>query len=389
MDPGNWSTDIAGGSAYGYDLLFIILMASLIAIFLQALAVRQGLATERDLAQACRDSYPRYVVMGLWLIIEAAIIATDLAEVIGSAVALKLLFGLPLIAGVCITALDVLILLFTQSRNFRILEGIVAALVLLIAVAFGVQIGLSKPEIKALFTGFLPSAGIFTNQNELLIAIGIIGATVMPHNLFLHSSLVLTRKIDRDNVESVKEAMTYFVFDGTFCLLCALFVNAAILIVAAATFHVNGFEDIASLEDAHSLLIPLLGSGASILFAVALLAAGQNSTLTGTLAGQIVMEGFMKFKIRPVFRRIITRFLAIVPAVIVVAIGGDSSANDLLIISQVVLSVALPFAIFPLVHITSDKNKMGVHANGFYVKVLAYFIGIIIVGLDVFLFIPH
>ena len=388
MDPGNWSTDIAGGSAYGYDLLFIILMASLIAIFLQALAVRQGLATERDLAQACRDSYPRFVVICLWLITEAAIIATDLAEVIGSAVALKLLFGLPLIAGVCITALDVLILLFTQSRNFRILEGIVAALVLLIAVAFGVQIGLSKPEIKALFSGFIPSAGIFTNQNELLIAIGIIGATVMPHNLFLHSSLVLTRKIDRDNVESVKEAMTYFVLDGTFCLLCALFVNAAILIVAAATFHVNGFEDIASLEDAHSLLVPLLGSGASILFAVALLAAGQNSTLTGTLAGQIVMEGFMKFKIRPVFRRIITRLLAIVPAVIVVAIGGDSSANDLLIISQVVLSVALPFAIFPLVHITSDKNKMGVHANGFYVKVLAYLIGIIIVGLDIFLFIP-
>lgn len=388
MDPGNWSTDIAGGSAYGYDLLFIILMASLIAIFLQALAVRQGLATERDLAQACRDSYPRFVVICLWLITEAAIIATDLAEVIGSAVALKLLFGLPLIAGVCITALDVLILLFTQSRNFRILEGIVAALVLLIAVAFGVQIGLSKPEVKALFTGFLPSAGIFTNQNELLIAIGIIGATVMPHNLFLHSSLVLTRKIDRDNVESVKEAMTYFVLDGTFCLLCALFVNAAILIVGAATFHVNGFEDIASLEDAHSLLVPLLGSGASILFAVALLAAGQNSTLTGTLAGQIVMEGFMKFKIRPVFRRIITRLLAIVPAIIVIAIGGDSSANELLIISQVVLSVALPFAIFPLVHITSDKNKMGVHANGFYVKVLAYFIAIIIVGLDIFLFIP-
>ena len=387
MDPGNWSTDIAGGSAYGYDLLFIILMASLIAIFLQALAVRQGLATERDLAQACRDSYPRYVVVLLWLITEAAIIATDLAEVIGSAIALKLLFGLPLIAGVCITVFDVLILLFTQSRNFRILEVIVAALVILIAVAFGVQIGLCKPEVKAVFTGFLPSGGIFSNQDQLLIAIGIIGATVMPHNLFLHSSLVLTRKINRDSIESVKEAMAYFIFDSTFCLICALFVNAAILIVAAATFHVNGYNEVATLEEAHLLLIPLLGSGASILFAVSLLAAGQNSTLTGTLAGQIVMEGFMKFKIRPVFRRIITRLLAIVPAVIVVAIGGDNSANDLLIISQVVLSVALPFAIFPLVHITSDKNKMGVHVNSLYTAIFAYLVGFLILALDIFLFI--
>ena len=235
MDPGNWSTDIAGGSAYGYNLLFIVMIAALIAIFLQALAVRQGLATERDLAQACRDSYPKYIFVGLWVITEAAIIATDLAEVIGSAIALKLLFGLPLIAGVCITAFDVLLLLLIQSRNFRILEVVVAALVILIAVAFGVQIGLSKPEPKAVFSGFLPSSGIFSDQDQLLIAIGIIGATVMPHNLFLHSSLVLTRKINRESVESVKEAMAYFIFDSTFCLICALFVNAAILIVAAAT----------------------------------------------------------------------------------------------------------------------------------------------------------
>lgn len=387
MDPGNWSTDIAGGSAYGYNLLFIVMIAALIAIFLQALAVRQGLATERDLAQACRDSYPKYIVVGLWVITEAAIIATDLAEVIGSAIALKLLFGLPLIAGVCITAFDVLLLLLIQSRNFRILEVVVAALVILIAVAFGVQIGLSKPEPKAVFSGFLPSSGIFSDQDQLLIAIGIIGATVMPHNLFLHSSLVLTRKINRESVESVKEAMAYFIFDSTFCLICALFVNAAILIVAAATFHVNGYSEVATLEEAHLLLIPLLGSGASILFAVSLLAAGQNSTLTGTLAGQIVMEGFMKFKIRPVIRRIITRLLAIVPAVIVVAIGGDNSANDLLIISQVVLSVALPFAIFPLVHITSSKSKMGVHANSTYTAIFAYIIGFIILGLDIFLFI--
>ena len=386
MDPGNWSTDIAGGSAYGYSLLFIILMASLIAIFLQALAIRLGLATQRDLAQACRDSYPRWLVVLLWIIIEAAVAATDLAEVIGSAVALKLLFGLPLIAGVCITAFDVLVILFTQGRNFRILEGLVAALVLLITVIFAAQIGLSKPESIEVMKGFLPSAAIFTNQNQLLIAIGIIGATVMPHNLFLHSSLVLTRNIVRDDVESVKEAMKYFTYDSTFCLVCALFVNAAILIVAAAAFHVNGLEEVATLEEAHALLKPILGAGSSIMFAVALLAAGQNSTLTGTLAGQVVMEGFMKWKIRPVFRRLITRLLAIVPAVIVISIGGDKSANDLLIISQVVLSVALPFAIFPLVHITSSPSKMGVHVNGRFVTILALIIAFTITALDIFLF---
>ena len=386
MDPGNWSTDIAGGSAYGYDLLFIILMSSLIAIFLQALAVRQGLATERDLAQACRDSYPRPVVFVLWMVTEAAIAATDLAEVIGSAVALKLLFGLPLIAGVCITALDVLIILFTHGRNFRILEGMVATLVILITVSFAIQIGLSKPKSQEVIVGFLPSAGIFTDQNQLLIAIGIIGATVMPHNLFLHSSLVLTRNISRNDPEAVKEAMKYFIFDSTFCLFCALFVNAAILIVAAATFHVNGLNDVATLEEAHELLTPILWSGASVLFAVALLAAGQNSTLTGTLAGQIVMEGFMTWKIRPVFRRLFTRLLAIVPAVVVIAVGGDESANNLLIISQVILSVALPFAIFPLVHITADKSKMGVHVNSTFTTVVAYLIFVVILGLDLYLF---
>ena len=386
MDPGNWSTDIAGGSAYGYSLLFIILMASLIAIFLQALAIRQGLATQRDLAQACRDSYPRWLVVILWVIIEAAVAATDLAEVIGSAVALKLLFGLPLIAGVCITAFDVLVILFTHGRNFRLLEGLVAILVVLITVIFAAQIGLSKPESIEVMKGFLPTASVFTNQNQLLIAIGIIGATVMPHNLFLHSSLVLTRNIVREDVESVKEAMKYFTYDSTFCLVCALFVNAAILIVAAAAFHENGLEEVATLEEAHALLKPILGAGSSIMFAVALLAAGQNSTLTGTLAGQVVMEGFMKWKIRPVFRRLITRLLAIVPAVIVISIGGDKSANDLLIISQVVLSVALPFAIFPLVHITSSTSKMGVHANGGVVTILALIVAFTITALDIFLF---
>jgi manganese transport protein len=387
MDPGNWSTDIAGGSAYGYSLLFIIMLASLIAMFLQALAVKQGIATERDLAQACRDSYPKWVVVILWIITEAAIAATDLAEVIGSAVALKLLFGLPLIGGVCVTALDVLIILFTHGRNFRILEGMVATLVILITVIFAVQIGLSKPESVDVLKGFLPSAEIFSDSDQLLIAIGIIGATVMPHNLFLHSSLVLTRDIDRSDLASVKEAINYFVFDSTLCLFSALFVNAAILIVAAATFYVNGLHEVATLEEAHELLKPILGSGASILFAIALLAAGQNSTLTGTLAGQVVMEGFLTWKIRPVFRRLFTRLLAIVPAVIVISIGGDKSANQLLIISQVVLSVALPFAIFPLVHITSSASKMGPHVNNRFVMILALTIALLITSLDIYLFV--
>ena len=387
MDPGNWSTDIAGGSAYGYSLLFIILLASIIAMFLQALAVKQGIATQRDLAQACRDSYPKWAVIILWVITEAAIAATDLAEVIGSAVALKLLFGLPLIGGVCVTALDVLIILYTHGRNFRILEGLVATLVVLITVIFAVQIGLSKPESVDVLRGFLPSAEIFSDNDQLLIAIGIIGATVMPHNLFLHSSLVLTRDIDRSDLALVKESINYFVFDSTMCLFSALFVNAAILIVAAATFHVNGFNEVATLEEAHELLKPLLGSGASILFAVALLASGQNSTLTGTLAGQVVMEGFLTWKIRPIFRRLVTRLLAIVPAVIVISIGGDKSANQLLIISQVVLSVALPFAIFPLVHITSCVSKMGPHVNNRYVMILALAIAFLITALDIFLFV--
>ena len=387
MDPGNWSTDIAGGSAYGYSLLFIILMASLIAIFLQALAVKQGLATERDLAQACRDSYPKWVVAPLWVIMEAAIAATDLAEVLGSAVALKLLFGIPLIAGVCVTAFDVLVVLFAYGRNFRILEVIVTTLVILITVCLAVQIGLSKPESLEVMKGFLPSAPIFTDNNQLLIAIGIIGATVMPHNLFLHSSLVLTRDVDRGDVARVKEAINYFTFDSTMCLICALFVNAAILVVAAAVFHVRGMNDVATLEEAHKLLAPILGSGASVVFAVALLASGQSSTLTGTLAGQVVMEGFLKWKIRPVYRRLATRGLAVIPAVIVISIGGDKSANDLLIISQVILSVALPFAIFPLVHITSSSLKMGVHVNSRFVMIIAVLIAFFITALDIFLFV--
>mmetsp|Transcript_16 Transcript_16/g.18 ORF Transcript_16/g.18 Transcript_16/m.18 type:complete len:461 (+) Transcript_16:1-1383(+) len=385
MDPGNWSTSIAGGSAYGYSLLFVVLTSSLISMFLQCLAVRQGLATERDLAQACRDTYPRWLVLVIWIMMEVAIVATDLAEVIGSAVALKLLFGLPLIYGVVITALDVIIILFTNGKSFRLLEGIVASLVVLITVCFSVQIGFSKPNGIQVFSGFLPSAPIFANKDELLIAVGIIGATVMPHNLFLHSSLVLTRDINRDDIDAVKQAMKYFTVDSNISLSIALFVNAAILIVAASTFHVNGYEQVATLEEAHSLLTPILGSFASVLFAVALLAAGQNSTLTGTLAGQIVMEGFMRMKIRPVFRRMATRLLAILPAVLVLAIFGEELANQLLIISQVVLSVALPFAVFPLCHISSDPKKMGIHVNSIFTKYTAYIIASLLLGLDIYL----
>jgi manganese transport protein len=363
MDPGNWSTDIAGGSSFGYSLLFIILLSSLMAMFLQVLSLKLGLATNRDLAQVCRDSYSRPVVIMLWIISEIAICATDIAEVIGSAIAMKLLFGLPLVYGVCITALDVLVILFLNGKNFRILELIVATLVGLITVCFIAQLIISKPEAIPLLKGFLPSRELLENKEMLYIGVGIIGATVMPHNLFLHSSIILTRKTER-NEESIKKAIYFSSIDSNFCLCIAFFVNAAILMVSAASFHKNGLENVTDLEDAYHLMDPILHSTvASTLFGVALLASGQNSTLTGTLTGQIIMEGFMSWKISPTFRRIITRLLAIIPSVIAVIIGGDSSANALLIFSQVILSFALPFAVIPLVHITSSKERMGIFTN--------------------------
>lgn len=382
MDPGNWSTDLAGGSAFGYSLLFIIALSSAMAIFLQYLSLKAGLATNRDLAQICRDSYPRPVVIFLWIVMEIAICATDLAEVLGSAIALKLLFGLPLIAGVCITAFDVLLVLCIHGRRFDFIEKCVALLILIILVCFTVQLGYSKPDPIAVLWGFLPSAAIFSSS-EMFVAVGIIGATVMPHNLFLHSSIILTREIPRHH-EAIQEAIRYGAIDSAVALSLACFINAAILIVSAATFYRNGYNDIATLEDAYQLLEPILHSSvAPILFGIALLAAGQNSTLTGTLTGQIVMEGFMSYKLSPAFRRVFTRLLAILPAIIITTAYGDTAANDLLIISQVVLSFCLPFAIIPLTHITASKSRMGRYVNNPITTAISIALTLLIICLNI------
>jgi manganese transport protein len=385
MDPGNWVTDIAGGSAFGFKLLFVIAMSSLMAMFLQYLSLKAGLATNRDLAQICRDSYPRPVVIMLWIIMEIAICATDLAEVLGSAIAFKLLFNIPLVAGVCITAVDVLFILFLNGSKFEWMERLVSFLILIILVCFTIQLGYSHPNGVDVMAGFLPSKELFTNNEMLFVGVGIIGATVMPHNLFLHSSIILTRDIPRDEA-SIKEAIHYSRIDTILSLTLAFFVNAAILMVAAATFYTNGYHDIASLEDAYKLLEPILHSKvAPVVFGIALLAAGQNSTLTGTLTGQIVMEGFMNYKISPTFRRLLTRLMAIVPAIIVTAVGGDKETNNMLLISQVVLSFALPFAVVPLVHVTSSRLRMGKFANSPLVNVVAVILSAIIIVLNVVL----
>lgn len=358
------------------------------AMFLQALAATCGLATNRDLAQACRDSYPLPLVRVLWIVIELAIVATDLAEVIGAAVAMKLLFGLPEVYGVFVTSLDVFIFLFISGKKFRVVEGIVGVLVLLITACFAVEVALSKPQATPLFWGFVPSSEIFVNKKELLIGIGIIGATVMPHNLFLHSSIVLTRNTRRTKA-AIADAIRYSIFDSTVHLSVAWFVNCAILMMAAAVFHRRGYTDIATLEDASGLLSPLLGNkAASVLFGVALLASGQNATLTGTLTGQIVMEGFLKMTLNPTFRRVFTRLLAIIPAVLAAVIGGPNAFNSLLINSQVVLSFALPFAVFPLLHITASKERMRGFQNSTVVNVIAMVIGLLILLMNILLFLP-
>lgn len=386
MDPGNWSTDIAGGSQFGYSLLFVVLLSSLMAMFLQYLSLKAGLATGRDLAQICRDSYPRPVSLFLWVAMEIAIMATDIAEVLGSAVAMKLLFGLPLIAGVCLTACDVIVFLALNGRHFRYLEAGVALLVLLITVAFAVQVGLSRPVAIELLAGFLPSASLATNKKMLFLAVGILGATVMPHNLFLHSSIVLTRTFRRTE-RSVQAAIHYASIDSTLCLCIAFFVNAAILIVSAAAFHRNGYASVGTLEDAYQLLQPLLHSQAApILFGLALLAAGQNSTLTGTLTGQIVMEGFTSWTIPAWQRRLLTRLLAIVPAVLATAIGGDNAANDLLLLSQVILGYTLPFAVIPLVHVTASVERMGkACVNSVAVTIVAVGVAALIIAMNIIL----
>ena len=385
MDPGNWATDLAGGSRYGYTLLSVIMLSNLMAILLQALALRLGIASGRDLAQACRDHYSRPTTLALWFLCEIAIAACDLAEVIGSAIALNLLFGLPLIWGVCLTSLDVLLVLYMQQFAFRYVEALVVLLILGIAGCFAVQLWLAKPDLAAVAAGFLPTLEITRNPDMLYIAVGILGATVMPHNLYLHSSIIQTRKYS-DNTESKREAVRFASIDSTVALMFALFLNAAILIMAAATFHTTGHEAVADISDAYLLLAPLLGTQlASTLFAVALLFSGQNATLTGTLAGQIVMEGFLNIRLRPWLRRLITRLIAIVPALITVYWYGEHGIGSLLVLSQVILSLQLSFAVFPLVLFTGDTRKMGPLVAPIWMRALAWPVAVLIASLNVWM----
>jgi manganese transport protein len=385
MDPGNWATDLAGGARYGYTLLSVILISNLMAILLQALAVRLGIGSGRDLAQACRDSYSKPVTIALWILCEIAIAACDLAEVIGAAIALNLLLGLPLIWGVCITVLDVLIVLFLQHKGFRYVEALVVALIVAIAASFAIEIWWAAPNAAEVASGFIPRTDVLTDPAMLYIAIGILGATVMPHNLYLHSSIVQTRRY-RDTLASKTEAIRFATIDSSVALMSALFINAAILIVSAAVFHGTEHESVADIGDAYKLLSPLLGTtAAGVLFAVALLCSGQNATLTGTLAGQIVMEGFVNIRLRPWLRRLITRLVAIVPAVIVVILYGERGTGALLVLSQVILSLQLPFAVFPLVSFTSDRRKMGDLVAPRWIQVLAWIIAVIIAALNAYL----
>lgn len=378
MDPGNWATDLLGGSKFAYSLLSVIVLSSLMAMFLQALSAKLGIASGRDLAQACREHYSRPTTIFLWIICEIAIAACDLAEVLGSAVALKLLFGLPLLAGVIITAFDVLIVLALQGRGFRLIEAFVVTLIATIAGCFAYEIFFAQPLWREALQGAIPRAEILRNRDMLYVAIGILGATVMPHNLYLHSSIVQTRAFGI-SVRDRREALRFAVVDSTVALAFALFVNAAILILAAAAFHTRGLHNVAEIADAYKLLSPVLGvSLASTVFACALLASGQNSTLTGTLAGQIVMEGFLDIRLRPWVRRLITRVLAITPAVIVIGFAGESKVTALIILSQVVLSFQLPFAIIPLIQFTGDRNKMGEFANSRFTAVIAWAVAITI-----------
>jgi manganese transport protein len=383
MDPGNWATDLAGGSRFGYTLLAVILLSNLMAILLQALAVRLGVATGRDLAQACRDHYSKPVNFALWIACETAIVACDLAEVIGTAIALQLLFGIPLIAGALLTALDAFLLLLLVNRGFRLLEAFVISLLIIIAVCFALQIVAASPPIAQVLRGFVPSPQIVTNREMLYVAIGILGATVMPHNLYLHSSVVQTRAYGQ-SVEARRDAIRWATIDSTIALTLALFINAAILIVAAAVFHASGHNEVAEIGDAFRLLSPLLGLGiASTLFAVALLASGLNSTVTATLAGQIVMEGFLRLRLPSWARRLITRAIAIVPVVIVTAIYGEKGTGQLLVLSQVILSMQLPFAVVPLVRFVSDRRKMGVFTINRWIAALAWLVTGVIIVLNV------
>ena len=381
MDPGNWATDLAGGSRFGYELLSVIFLSNLMAILLQALCTRLGIATGRDLAQACRDHYPQPVVYCLWLLCELAICACDLAEVIGSAIALNLLFKLPLVYGVVLTSLDVFLVMYLANHGFRYLEALVVGLIFLVGGCFLAELLLAQPDWLGVAKGLIPRPSIIQDPERLYIAIGILGATVMPHNLYLHSSIVQTRKYE-PTISGRREAIRFATIDSTVALMSALFINGAILVVAAAAFHRQG-KVVEELQDAHQLLSPMLGaSAASILFAVALLASGQNSTLTGTLAGQVVMEGFIHLRLRPWLRRVITRGVAVVPAAVVAGIYGDRGSNQLLLFSQVVLSLQLPFAVIPLIHFTSSRKKMGVFASPPWLIALASLVAAVIVILN-------
>jgi manganese transport protein len=383
MDPGNWATDLAGGAKFGYALLSMVMISNFMAILLQHLCIKLGVATGRDLAQACRDHYSTVTVWFLWILCEIAIAACDLAEVVGSAIALQLLFGIPLVWGCIITALDVLAVLYLQTKGFRYIEALVITLIATIGSCFAAELIFSKPSFIGVVLGFVPGPHIVTNQQMLYVSIGIIGATVMPHNLYLHSSIVQTRKFEQ-TPEGKREAIKFATIDSTGALMFALFINAAILILAAAVFHWSGHQEVAEIQDAYKLLSPLLGvSSASILFAVALLASGQNSTLTGTLAGQVVMEGFLNIRITPWLRRLITRALAILPAVLVIGIFGEGKTTQLLIASQVVLSMQLGFAVWPLLRFTGEKAKMGEFANKLWLKILGWTTAAVIIALNV------
>jgi manganese transport protein len=382
MDPGNWATDLAGGARFGYTLLSVVLLSNLMAILLQSLALKLGIVTGRDLAQACRDHYSRPVSFVLWILCEIAIAACDLAEVIGAAIALNLLFGIPLIWGVVLTALDVLLILLLQNRGFRWLEAFVITLIVSIGLCFAVELVMAQPALAEVARGLVPTTEIVSNPAMLYIAIGILGATVMPHNLYLHSSIVQTRRVAPDPA-SKREAIRFATIDSTVALLFAFFINAAILVLAAATFHQTGHQNVADIGDAYHLLTPLLGTtAAGTLFAVALLASGQNSTITGTLAGQVVMEGFLDIRLPAWLRRLITRLIAIVPAVIVTALYGERGAGGLLILSQVILSLQLSFAVVPLVRFTGERRKMGEFANGRLLSAAAWSVAVAIVGLN-------
>jgi manganese transport protein len=385
MDPGNWATDIAGGAQFGYTMLSVILLSNFFAILLQYLALKLGIVAERDLAQACHDHFPKSVSFLLWILCEVAIAACDLAEVIGAALAINLLFHIPLTWGVLITSFDVLIILYFQHKGFRLLESIVASLILIILVCFIFEIIAARPALFPMLSGLIPRPEIVFNPSMLYIAIGILGATVMPHNLYLHSSIVQTRNYDRDEAGK-KMAIKFATIDSTVSLLFAFFINAAILILASATFHNSGHHDVADITVAYKLLDPLLGATfASTLFAVALLASGQNSTLTGTLAGQIVMEGFLNIRLKPWIRRLITRAIAIVPAFFVTLIYGEKGIGSLLVLSQVILSMQLSFAVIPLIMFTSDKEKMGIFVNRTPTKVVVWIVAGIILSLNIYL----